>query len=523
MDKISDDEYLYFGSLITNFAYHPGSIYLTHLNSTDEFQYHTSNDDFIQHSSSLISTDDNSPELILPCMPTKFIEIPNASDNLQLISNDFCQPLIKTKFPSHLQGILSGTRSALIKSNSSKWYRLKGCGDNTDGFLIKPISNSDRKFTIRGCAFLNTTHRELFMTYYISQLLARHHIECANISIGWFEYKVENNTCHNITTSDIPIIQDENLNKWSTIQRCCILMETLGNKRLSDHALFGIEQLFYFIVCQDGSHPVNQSNLISLFPSERLTKSEKNREELIPLSTWFALLADILQPIDHQKFNWLHRLSYFSSEIPSDIDDHRWKNLWKMTMEKLNNYLKTQNSLSDLLCLLYKRFGYECGSILGLMHYHRISWGTYKDELGMHCNAHPNNLVIKLSSATSSFLLAPLDFDMSFTEIGYLPNEANNQSFDEIIKLELSAFQLTLSGDSQASSGVTTWIEMPDDQWTSVRWLLRDIMLNEFNRSYRETIQNGSIKSCESLSNEQNDALRLLIRLSLIKTMKETG
>jgi hypothetical protein len=155
------------------------------------------------------------------------------------------------------------------------------------------------------------------------------------------------------------------------------------------------------------------------------------------------------------------------------------------------------------------------------MHYHRISWGTYTDDIGMHCNAHPNNLIIKLPSSTSSFLLAPLDFDMSFTETSYLSNQINKQSFDEIIKLELSSFQLTIGGDPQGSTGVTAWIEMSDDQWASARWLLRDIMLNEFNKTYYETIQNGFIKSIDAFSSEQNCAIQALICLALIKTMKE--
>jgi hypothetical protein len=61
-------------------------------------------------------------------------------------------------------------------------------------------------------------------------------------------------------------------------------METLGNKRLSDHVLFGIEQLFDLIIYKDKIHPVNQSKLISLFPSERLTKIDENNELLVPLS-----------------------------------------------------------------------------------------------------------------------------------------------------------------------------------------------------------------------------------------------
>lgn len=185
--------------------------------------------------------------------------------------------------------------------------------------------------------------------------------------------------------------------------------------------------------------------------------------------------------------------------------------------------MKAERSLSDLLPLLYKRLGFECGCILGLMHYHRLSWGTYFDELGTHCNAHPNNLVIRWPSLRSSFFLAPLDFDMSFTETSYTPNQMNHLSFDEIIRLELSGFQLTVGGDPQASSGVTAWIDMPDDDWASVRWLLRDIMLNEFNRAYLEAVKNGCIKPIEFFSKDEHDASEAFIRLALIKTMKVVG
>jgi hypothetical protein len=522
METMTDDELLFFGSVETNFAYHFGSVHLSHI---DELQFHTDKDKFTLHSvtSKAVSPiDTDCHQLILPDLPTAFIQIQTTTDNVQSIPDDLCQPLIKTKLPSRLKGIISGTRSALIKSKSSKWYRLKGCGDNTDGFLIKPIANSTTKSTIRGCAFLHTTYRELFMTNYISHILSSQKIECANVSIGWFEYKLQNENSNKIY-SDIPLIQDINLKQWPNIMRCCILMETLGNKRLSDHVLYGIEQLFHLIISNNKSHPVNQPNLISLFRSERLIKSDENNEQFVPLATWFASLTNILQPIDHQNSNWLHLSSHFSDEIPSDIDGDHWRILWKTNINIINNYLQTNELLSNLLCLLYKRFGFECGSILGLMHYHRISWGTYTDELGIHCNAHPNNFVIKFPSSTASFLLAPLDFDMSFTETSYQPNQINDQSFDEIIRLELSAFQLTLGGDSQASSGVTAWIEMADDQWTSGRWLMRDIMLNEFNRTYNEIIQQGSVESFDAFSNEQNCALQALIRLGLIKTMKEIG
>jgi hypothetical protein len=44
------------------------------------------------------------------------------------------------------------------------------------------------------------------MTNFISNLFSSHKIECANTSIGWFEYKLENETSRNIH-SDIPLVK----------------------------------------------------------------------------------------------------------------------------------------------------------------------------------------------------------------------------------------------------------------------------------------------------------------------------
>lgn len=194
------------------------------------------------------------------------------------------------------------------------------------------------------------------------------------------------------TPSNIPLIEDIHLHQWSDITRCCILLETLGNKRLSDHLLYGIEQIFSLIITADQSHPVNHSKLISLFPPERSTQSEENSEQLIPLPTWFASLTDVLQTINSHTCNWLHTSSHLSEQILVGIDEHRWRILWKINIDLVNNYTQTEkSSLANLLCLLYQRIGFDCGSILGLMHI----IGSYVDELGTHCNAHSNNFVIK--------------------------------------------------------------------------------------------------------------------------------
>ena len=82
------------------------------------------------------------------------------------------RPLIKcpednsTISESVCVGIASGRRSALIKLANGKWYRLKGCGNDCEGFPVRltssPVTNTtDGSVSscwqdIRGCAFPHT-------------------------------------------------------------------------------------------------------------------------------------------------------------------------------------------------------------------------------------------------------------------------------------------------------------------------------------------------------------------------------
>jgi hypothetical protein len=46
-----------------------------------------------------------------------------------------------------------------------------------------------------------------------------------------------------------------------------------------------------------------------------------------------ASLTEILQPINFKNSDWLYLSSHFSDEIPKDIDENRWKILWKNNIE----------------------------------------------------------------------------------------------------------------------------------------------------------------------------------------------
>jgi hypothetical protein len=53
--------------------------------------------------------------------------------------------------------VASGRRSALLKSKNGTWYRLKGCGNNDEGFPIRLSRDADSTWQdVRGSAFPHT-------------------------------------------------------------------------------------------------------------------------------------------------------------------------------------------------------------------------------------------------------------------------------------------------------------------------------------------------------------------------------
>ena len=97
-------------------------------------------------------------------------------------------------------------------------------------------------------------------------------------------------------------------------------------------------------------------------------------------------------------------------------------------MRDLNDKLQPSKMQAGSRCgsvLLYLcwRLGWECGAVQYALGQNNISWGTYSDAMGTHCNAHANNMVVRSFSSTNLSMeeddfrfLAPLDFDMSFTK-----------------------------------------------------------------------------------------------------------
>ena len=198
------------------------------------------------------------------------------------------RPLIKAKHtgghPGIAKAVASGVRSALVKIGST-WYRLKGCGNNDEGFIVRknvdnaallnssfadhhpppstPSANAavtlpprdPHWYEIRGCAFEHTAVRELALTSKVASALER--VErgdrcrgtSCNRAMGLYRYG------------------DLHQPLGPAAAPCCIVEETLGDRRLGTHVLAGIEILLPLIV---DIEQLDVKALEAAFPPRRL-------------------------------------------------------------------------------------------------------------------------------------------------------------------------------------------------------------------------------------------------------------
>jgi hypothetical protein len=156
------------------------------------------------------------------------------------------------------------------------------------------------------------------------------------------------------------------------------------------------------------------------------------------------------------------------------------------------------------------RFGWEAGQLLRLLHDKNISWGTYVDEMGTHCNAHSNNLVLLPEKAHETQLLAPLDLDMAFTANSCI--EEDDAVRQQWMHLEQNGFAMALAGDEQLSTGVTGTIDL-EPNVLDVKWAMRDTLM----RGYYAALAGED--DLHPFPAAQRSIAYSLLRLALIITM----
>ena len=436
-------------------------------------------------------------------------------------------------------GIASGVRSAVIKVDS-KWYRLKGCGNNEDGFLMKESRSSTETWQqMRGSAFPPTAYRELMYTSRLSRVLEPKGILCANSAVGYALY-------------DHPLAP--------SLQPTCIIAETRGDRRLGSHVLAGLTLLLPQLI---DTSSIDTSKLSDIFPAQRPgrhfsdIKDFVRTEELITdmvLGTFSAghdrdtkglcwpdlerdgsVLANMIQaqyglPLvcPHSPPPPLAEKQYpmqWTREGAVDMSP-RWRLSWDKACAELTELLhrigagantSTSRSLlmkdggggaspSLLLGYLFSRCGYDAGRILRGLHSEKVSWGTYQDELcnkewdEWHCNAHANNLVVVPEGSVppdhpgAHSLLSFLDLDMAFSAADFIDVEnkrvgVSEEVFASIMWKEHVSLMEVLAG-SDSSTGVpmvaASAAGMHEDAITVIKSGLYDTLIMGYLSGYHD-------------------------------------
>lgn len=141
-------------------------------------------------------------DVIVPAMPTTDVAVSKLSNSARLPLEVYDYTPHPHQPPHHvcssrqvplwkvgpvdgaLLGFASGVRSGVIPVSGGRYVRLKGCGNNADGFVVAPVPGKESLRTLRGCAFEHTATRELVMTSLVNGLLASHGFQGANEPIG---------------------------------------------------------------------------------------------------------------------------------------------------------------------------------------------------------------------------------------------------------------------------------------------------------------------------------------------------
>ncbi|KAH3731947.1 Adenylyltransferase and sulfurtransferase MOCS3-1 [Pelomyxa schiedti] len=347
-----------------------------------------------------------------------------------------------------------------------EWFRLKGCGDLYLGFPVIGVDNT-AYVQVRGCTFEQTCMREQYLTSLVASVGARTGFSSVNYPIGWFEY-------------------DSSGFQFPKIKKMCALYVTKGEKRLSDHILNGLENIIPNLIENLDIAPFKE-----MFPPERINGGEVEPTETPTLAAQDQLRDFTTKPLS------LHAVPF-----PATLNT-KWQTLWAECNAKL------PTGPTTALTYLYWRLGREVGHILRALHDNEISWGTYSDLLGFHCNAHPNNLAALYNREPCGMFLGPLDFDMAFTGKSWLKGM---QHFQETLLIETNAMALGLAGDPLINTGLIHHTTLAGD-FQTLKWCLRDTLVKGFLSGYQREADSHPI---DGSLDAQAEAL---VRLALMSTV----
>lgn len=473
--------------------------------------------------------------LYLPCTPaheilltipeTDFIPC-NSDTSKGILDYGFIKTDQKTEFPAYR----SGKRSAIYWDiHSSRFFRLKGCGNNERGFesLIGMVNLSTESKEIRGCHYSHTVKRELLMTDKINKFLTPLGFESGNKPIGFYLY------------GEIPNNLD---NSFAKIPKFCGVFETLGEKRVATHLFQGFEALLLeFIRFSEIKFKIKE-----VFPKERLENDGKYNNTPVDMDgkAENEVLLDIFSLLDQKELSWTldeQTKIMFLKALPEIIENLQIKPLFSDIFTSIFNEIFQKdelfllNDLLGLAGLLYARIGFEIGRIKRIFIDKRINWGYYFDHHPFlaHCNAHPNNFIVLQEGNIGENLLAPLDFDLAFEEKEFINinyedknyGERDEKLFNEMIDNERVSLELALTGIENMDNFEYYSLKLKglegekENDFDGIKVLLRDC-LRRFYLIGMDMEKEFKIKGFEW---KKQSKLYSIIKLSLIITNECMG
>ena len=349
--------------------------------------------------------------------------------------------------------------------------------------LSKPLA--ERLFTIRGSSFQHTAERELIATRCIQECLKSsplpttrktpQYLECANIPVALLKYHLLRDDLPAIPKTCSVFKSNGNSNARladNVLDGFDLLLPTLfpdtafatrvervlrahrfhyggGSKQLAREDQSELSTWGEAVLLGSDATQLEAQGVFS-------KQWEAPVDEEVSLDTWLLLMTveDVSRP-GHEdgvqsyfaNFASDYKSNVYASYSASAFDgimgsvalcagvdsypplprhvNPRFQQLWNDQWDLLARYFSASEQCGNaLLPSLYMLYGFEIGVVAESLWRDRLSWGTYSDGLGWHCNAHLNNLVVRKPhepemsttfDSLSSTLLCPLDFDMAFS------------------------------------------------------------------------------------------------------------
>eukprot|EP00658_Telonema_sp_P-2_P021113 TRINITY_DN1838_c0_g2_i1.p1 TRINITY_DN1838_c0_g2~~TRINITY_DN1838_c0_g2_i1.p1 ORF type:complete len:574 (-),score=138.39 TRINITY_DN1838_c0_g2_i1:231-1952(-) len=459
-------------------------------------------------------------------------------------------PLLKVPEPVEGEPLAfaSGVRSNTFKLGD-KWYRLKGSGNNDEGFIIKEETfkrdgGDQYTRTIRGSAWMHTAIRENAMTARLAAAMEPLGILGGNISMGAYEYGPPNQ----------PFGPEDSV-------PACIVEGTRGDRRLGTHVFAGLEILMDRLL---DTEAVGVEELAKKFPEVR--RHENPREGECPVVSTAAFMSDHMLGVEYAACGVMEPgTNGLSWNVPRDkstildgttlelplrwVDPQdfpkqwtnqgsrdmspEWKQLWSTTVEEYNALAglpEGEGGTGSALVYLYNRIGNDCGRIIRAMHDDRVSWGTYQDTLCFdgqwHCNAHANNvMILDEQSAPPDMFLGYLDLDMAFDDQSFVSVYGKNApkgtvgipaaEHDVLLRREHVNFMEVLAG-GDTTSGVPQVAKEQVGKQPVACELTKAVLYDALVLGYLNAYERDETMALAPVDEKQHRLARLLIKMAIM-------